>query len=106
MTGPFQGASVLELASGIAGPYCGMLPAELGAGVTKAELPHDDSARCSPAFHIWNQGKRSVIAGHQSEDGHGTIRRLANVSPIAIGDLPPGQEKTLVLDYEALEAVR
>jgi crotonobetainyl-CoA:carnitine CoA-transferase CaiB-like acyl-CoA transferase len=27
MTGPFQGVSVLELASGIAGPYCGMVSA-------------------------------------------------------------------------------
>ena len=52
------------------------------------------------------KGKRSVIAGHQSEDGYGTVRRLASVSPIAVGDLPPGQEKTLALDYQALEAVR
>ena len=102
MTGPFQGLSVLELASGIAGPYCGMLLADLGADVIKAEPPDGDSVRGSPAFHVWNRGKRSVIADPQSEEGRATIRRLASVSHVVIADLPPGQGETLGLDYEAL----
>ena len=102
MTGPFEGVSVLELASGIAGPYCGMLLADLGADVTKVEPPEGDPARGSPAFHVWNRGKRSVIADPQSEEGRRTIRRLASVSHIVIADFPPGQGETLGLDFEAL----
>ncbi|UCH87536.1 MAG: CoA transferase [Dehalococcoidia bacterium] len=102
MTGPFQGVSVLELASGIAGPYCGMLLADLGADVTKAEPPHGDPARGSPAFHVWNRGKRSVIADAQSEEDRRTIRRLAGGSHVVIADLPPGQGEAVGLDYETL----
>jgi crotonobetainyl-CoA:carnitine CoA-transferase CaiB-like acyl-CoA transferase len=102
MTGPLEGVSVLELASGIAGPYCGMLLADLGADVIKAEPSDGDPTRGSPAFHVWNRGKRSVVADIRSEDGLRTIRRLASVSHVVIADLLPGQGEALGLDYEAL----
>ncbi|MGQ9571776.1 MAG: CaiB/BaiF CoA transferase family protein [Dehalococcoidia bacterium] len=102
MTGPLQGVSVLELASGIAGPYCGMLLADLGANVIKAEPPQGEPARASTSFHIWNRGKRSVIADPQTDEGRSTIRRLATVSHVVIADFPPGQAEALGLDYQAL----
>jgi crotonobetainyl-CoA:carnitine CoA-transferase CaiB-like acyl-CoA transferase len=79
-----------------------MLLADLGADVVKAEPSHGDPARGSPAFHVWNRGKRSVIADPQSDEGRQTIRRLASVSHVVIADLPPGEGETLGLDYEAL----
>ena len=45
MTGPLAGLRVLELATGIAGPYAGRLLALLGAEVVKVEPPGGDVAR-------------------------------------------------------------
>lgn len=61
---------VLELATGVAGPYAGRLLADLGALVVKAEPPGGDPARAEwplvegeSAFFAWlNAGKRSVSA--------------------------------------------
>ncbi|MFI5485978.1 CoA transferase [Micromonospora echinaurantiaca] len=71
MTGPLHGLRVLELATGVAGPYAGRLLAMLGATVVKAEPPGGDPARelpvdggpqhaPSPVFVHLNAGKRLV----------------------------------------------
>src|SRR5688572_14091224 len=77
--GPLDGLRVLELASGVAGPYAGRLMAMLGATVVKAEPPGGDPARSqwiddepppapSPLFVHLNAGKRlvSAAAGHEA----------------------------------------
>ncbi len=66
---PLQGLRVLELASGVAGPYAGRLLGALGAEVVKLEPPGGDPARAqgvddrplagpSPLFLHLNAGKR------------------------------------------------
>jgi crotonobetainyl-CoA:carnitine CoA-transferase CaiB-like acyl-CoA transferase len=48
---PFSGWRVLELATGIAGPYCGSLFADQGADVLKLEPPNGDRVRAwGPPF--------------------------------------------------------
>jgi crotonobetainyl-CoA:carnitine CoA-transferase CaiB-like acyl-CoA transferase len=57
---------VLELATGVAGPYCGKLLADLGASVTKCEPPEGDPIRQEPPlvggesafFNYLNANKR------------------------------------------------
>jgi len=59
---------VLELATGVAGPYCGRLLSDLGAQVVKLEPPGGDPCRSElpivngeSAFYAWlNAGKRNV----------------------------------------------
>ncbi|HVF32091.1 MAG TPA: CoA transferase, partial [Acidimicrobiales bacterium] len=70
MTGPLTGLRVLELATGIAGPYAGRLLAMLGADVVKVEPPGGDPSRRmaiddhpllrepGPLFVHLNAGKR------------------------------------------------
>src|SRR3954447_15863353 len=77
MSGPLSGLRVLELATGVAGPYAGRLLTMLGADVVKVEPPGGDSARTlpvdgrperdpSPIFLHLNAGKRIVRqAPHQ-----------------------------------------
>ena len=66
---PLADVVVLELATGVAGPYCGRLLADLGAQVVKVEPAGGDPARSElplvgneSAFFAWlNAGKRSVV---------------------------------------------
>jgi crotonobetainyl-CoA:carnitine CoA-transferase CaiB-like acyl-CoA transferase len=74
--GPLEGVRVLELATGVAGPYCGRLLAGLGADVVKLEPPGGDRTRREGPFpgdlpdpeksglflHL-NTGKRSALLG-------------------------------------------
>lgn len=73
MSGPLEGLRVLEVATGVAGPYAGRLFAMLGATVAKVEPPDGDSARTlrvdhrplaglSPVYVHLNTGKRNVAA--------------------------------------------
>ena len=48
--GPLSGIRVLELGRVLAGPFCGMLLADLGAEVIKVEPPHGDDARTFGPF--------------------------------------------------------
>ena len=74
MPGPLAGIRVVEIATGVAGPYCGRLLAGLGADVVKVEPPGGDVTRMAGPFpddvphlersglflHL-NAGKRSVV---------------------------------------------
>ena len=63
------GLRVLDVTQVMAGPFCAMLLADLGADVIKIEPPAGDSTRQmpgavggdSPSFNAVNRGKRSVV---------------------------------------------
>jgi crotonobetainyl-CoA:carnitine CoA-transferase CaiB-like acyl-CoA transferase len=102
LAGPFDEITVLELATGIAGPYAAMLLADQGADVLKIEPPAGDPARRLPGFHVWNRGKRSVLADIESPAGRDAVRRLAGSADVLIADFPPGRAEALGLDYDSL----
>jgi len=102
LAGPFHGITILELAMGIAGPYAAMLLADQGADVIKVEPPAGDPARGLPGSHVWNRGKRSVLADIESPDGRESVRRLAEGVDVLVADFPPGRAEALGLDYETL----
>ena len=86
VTQALNGLQVLELAEGIAGPFCGKLMAGLGADVVKVEPPGGDATRrrgpfpgdnldpeASGLFLYLNTGKNDVVLDLDEE---GDTRRL------------------------------
>ena len=68
-SGPFTGILVIDLTRVLAGPFCTMMLAELGARVIKVENPQggDDSRHFDPFidgksgyFQSLNRGKESI----------------------------------------------
>ncbi len=106
------GLRVLDVTQVMAGPYCAMMLADLGASVIKVEPPAGDSTRQmpgasgtdSPAFNAVNRGKRSIVLNLKTAEGRDVFTRLAQSSDIVIENYRPGVMTALGLDYAALSA--
>jgi CoA:oxalate CoA-transferase len=112
MTACLQGITVLDLTRVLAGPYCTMMLADLGAEVIKVERPGtgDDSRSFGPFvngesayFMSINRGKRSVTLNLKSPEGKDILRRLASEADILVENFKPGVMAKLGLSYEQLK---
>src|SRR5213594_4308293 len=85
---PLQGIRVLEVGNYMAGPFCGMQLADLGADVVKIEDPRggDLSRRLEP-----------LVDGES-----GNFRRLAQRADVVVENLRPGTMRDLGLDPQTL----
>src|SRR6266849_7661141 len=108
---PLEGIRVLEVGNYMAGPFCGMQLADLGADVIKIEDPRggDLSRRLEPLvdgesgnFVRLNRGKRSVALDLKQEAGAQIFRRLADRADVIVENLRPGTMRDLGLDPQAL----
>ena len=107
-----EGIRVLDVTQVMAGPYCAMMLADLGATVIKVEPPAGDSTRQmpgfvgtdSPAFNAVNRGKRSIVLNLKTAEGRDVFTRLARSSDIVIENYRPGVMTALGIDYAALSA--
>ena len=113
--GALSDLSVLEVAQGVAGPFCGKLLADLGADVIKIEPPEGDRARRhgpfpgdeahperSGQFIYLNHNKRSVTLDVHDEASRGLLRRLAGEVDILVIDLAAKELEEFALSYEEL----
>jgi crotonobetainyl-CoA:carnitine CoA-transferase CaiB-like acyl-CoA transferase len=113
MSGALAGVRVLDVTQVMAGPYCAMLLADLGANVVKIEPPSGDSTRQmpgavgsdSPSFNAVNRGKRSIVVNLKAREGREIFLRLAAASDILIENYRPGVMAALGLDYATVSAV-
>ena len=108
---PLSGIRVLDLGRFVAGPFCSVLLADMGADVVKIEIPGrgDDIRRHgivvngeSSHFVGMNRGKKSITLDLRSEDGKGIFRRLAREADVLVENFRPGVMRKLDLHYEAL----
>ena len=102
---------VLDATQVMAGPYCAMLLADMGARVIKVEPPAGDSTRTmagnkgndSAAFNAVNRGKLGTVIDLNTEQGRNVFKRLARSADILIENYRPGVMQRLGLDYESLK---
>jgi len=109
MSGALNGVRVLEIANYVAGPYAGMMLADLGAEVIKIEQPGVGDpfrdwgdGRYSPTFEALNRNKKSIELDLKSDAGHQNCIRLLTETDILIENFRPGVLKDANLDYTSL----
>jgi crotonobetainyl-CoA:carnitine CoA-transferase CaiB-like acyl-CoA transferase len=94
----------------MAGPYCAMLLADMGARVIKVEPPDGDSTRLmagakgsdSGAFNAVNRGKLGIVLDLTKDKGREVFGRLARGADILVENYRPGVMAKLGLDYATL----
>ena len=113
MPGPLDGVKVVEFTEIIAGPFAGMLLADMGAEVIKVEPPWGDPWRgtqpISPTesrvFMAYNRGKRSITLDLTTDAAQAVLARLIPRMDVAIVNYRPDVAAKLGVDYEALAAL-
>jgi crotonobetainyl-CoA:carnitine CoA-transferase CaiB-like acyl-CoA transferase len=110
--GPLQGMKVLDASQIMAGPYCTMVLADLGAEVMKVEKVNggDDSRQMGPyvngestCFFQINRNKKSIALNLKSEEGKEIFYKLAKEADVVVENYRPGVTKSLGIDYESLK---
>ena len=109
---PLSGIRVIEFGNLIAGPYCAMLLADLGADVVKVEPPSGDLGRAfgpyingeSAFFLSANRGKQSVVLDLRTEDGRRKALELASTADVVVNNLRTGAMERLGLDEDSIRA--
>jgi len=112
-SGALLGLRVIDLSQVMAGPFCTMLLADLGADVIKIEPPQGDSTRTmpgavgtdSPSFNAVNRGKRSVVVNLKTREGVEAVKTLARSADVFVENYRPGVMESLGLDYARLSAL-
>jgi CoA:oxalate CoA-transferase len=114
--GPLKGTIALDITRVVAGPYCSMLLADLGATVIKIEHPDDpDYARTFPPFAgnegetpasaffaQFNHSKLGVTLDMKSAKGKELLKKLVRAADILVENFRPGTMEKLGLGYDVL----
>ena len=110
-TSPLTGVTVLDTTRVLAGPYCTMILADLGARVIKVERPDggDDSRKVGPFvkgrsayFMSLNRGKESIALDLKNSDDRTLFEALLDESDILIENFRPGVMQKLGYGWNSL----
>ncbi len=110
-----EGVRVLDCSQILAGPFCSMLLADMGADVIKIEKPNggDDTRRMGPpfidtesaAFLAMNRNKRSIVLNFKEQSGVQAMKTLVKDADIVIENYRTGTMDRLGLGYEELKNI-
>jgi crotonobetainyl-CoA:carnitine CoA-transferase CaiB-like acyl-CoA transferase len=119
---PLTGVKVIEFCQIAAGPFCGMLLADLGADVVKVESPEGDGMRQWPPltrpgsdpaaagysenFAAVNRNKRSVVLNLKEPADLAAARALCLSAEVVLENFRPGVMERLGLGYDTLAHAR
>lgn len=112
-SGPLSGILVVDLTRVLAGPFCTMVLADLGARVIKVEAPDggDDARRIGPFvdgrsayFESVNRGKQSIALDLKDDADRGVFEKLLAKADVLVENFRPGAMKRLGYDWQTLHA--
>ena len=107
MAAPLTGITVVDFTEYIAGPYCTMMLADMGASVIKVERPHGDAWRHTApvapyearGFLGVNRGKRDIALDLEQPAGREVAQRLIASADVVTANYRPGVDERLGIDY-------
>src|SRR5215471_1741111 len=111
--GPLSGFTIIDLSRILAGPYCTLLLAELGARVIKVEAPKtgDDARQYGPFkggkstyFASVNRGKQSIVLDLKAPADREIFERLLDKGDAVVENFRPGTMEKLGYGWETLHA--
>ena len=116
VAGPLSGAVVLDITRVVAGPYCSMILADLGATVIKVEHPaqpdytrefppmltSDRGEGFSAFFAQFNRNKLAITLDMGSAEGKDVLRSLVSRADVLVENFRPGVMDRLGLGYQDL----
>jgi crotonobetainyl-CoA:carnitine CoA-transferase CaiB-like acyl-CoA transferase len=110
--GPLAGVLIADFSRVLAGPYCTMLLADLGAEVIKVESPQGDDTRrwmppvtddgVSTYYLAINRNKRSVVLDLADDTDLAAARELARRADVLVENFKPGGLAKFGLDYDSV----
>ena len=109
-----EGIKVLDFSRVLAGPYCTMMLADMGAEVIKIERPElgDDTRHFGPFqngesgyFMFLNRNKKSVELNLKDPSDREILLDLVREADVIVENFRPGVMEKLELDYESLKKV-
>lgn len=116
-TGPLADVRIIDLTQALAGPYCTMILADMGADVIKVEPPGGDMARFNHPytesdndrfyggyFGSINRNKRSIVLNLKSPADRDTLLTLVDTADVLVENYTSGVMDRLGLSYETLHA--
>jgi crotonobetainyl-CoA:carnitine CoA-transferase CaiB-like acyl-CoA transferase len=111
-----DGIRVLDLTKVLAGPYCGMVLADLGAEVIKIETPGmgEDGRNTYPkrddvlsAFFVaYNLGKKSITLNLKKEEALDAFYELVKTADVVMENMRTGTAERLGIGYEQLKKIK
>jgi len=113
VTAPLTGIRVIDFTEYIAGPYCTMMLADMGADVVKVERPDGDAWRHTASVAPYesrqslgvNRNKRSISLDLARPEAQEIVKKLVTGADVVVVNYRPGVVERLSLDYDALRAI-
>lgn len=109
-----EGMKVVDLSQVLAGPYCTMVLADMGAEVIKVEkYPNGDDTRTmgpyineeSYSYMMVNRNKKGMCLNLKTEEGLSIFYELIKDADVLVENYRPGVTKKLKIDYETLKSI-
>ena len=105
-----EGLRVLDMSRVLAGPFCSMILADLGAEVIKIETPWgDDSRNFGPDFNgdsayyrLFNRSKKGITLNLKEDPDLATLRELVKRADVLVENFRPGVMEKLGISPESL----
>ncbi|MEL7566595.1 MAG: CoA transferase [Dehalobacterium sp.] len=114
MDGPLKGIRVLDLTRVLAGPFCTLQLADMGAEVIKIERPEygDDTHFFGPFkngesgyFIMLNRGKKGITLDFKKPKAVEIFKKMVEHADVVVENFKPGVMNKLGIGYEELKKI-